>query len=378
MRIAVVGGKLQGVEVVYLALKAGFETLLIDRNRDVPASKICQRFLEFHFLSEEEWPDLARGYGEIDLIFPALEDVQTLELLEKWSNHLQVPIVLDLLAYRVSNSKNVSNTVFEKLKLPLPTSLPNCPFPIVVKPDQASGSEGVVIAHTEQELDLALKGFSGKVVIQEYLEGPSFSIEIIGQPGNYITLQVTDLFMDREYDCSGVAAPTLLDSRQENELHNMVLAIASELSLFGIMDLEVILHNNELKILEIDARFPSQTPIVVYFSTGINMVEILADLFISGVVTKKPGKTRHARIDHVRVNKAGVEVCGEHIMAEDGPLRLVAGFFGADEAFTTYTPETIEWVATLVFKADSKGDVDGKRDRCLQKISFYAEYGLPG
>lgn len=375
MRIAVVGGKLQGVEVVYLAQKAGFETVLFDRNRDVPACGICQDFIEFHFLSEEVWPT---GYGKIDLIFPALEDLQTLELLEKWANHLRVPIVLDLSAFRVSNSKKISNAVFEKLQLPLPASPPNCPFPVVIKPDQASGSEGVTIAHTEQELDSAVNVSSGEVVIQEYLEGPSFSIEIIGRPGNYVTLQVTDLFMDRIYDCSGVAAPTILDSRLKNELHNQVLAIACEISLLGIMDLEVILHKDELKILEIDARFPSQTPITVYLSTGMNMVEILAELFVDGVVAKKPGKIQHARIDHIRVNKAGVEVCGEHIMAGDGPLKLVADFFGADEALTTYTPEATEWVATLFFEADTKDDVDGKRSRCLKQISCDAEHGLRG
>jgi 3-methylornithine--L-lysine ligase len=375
VRIAVVGGKLQGVEVVYLALRAGFETILFDRKKNVPACAICQNFIEFDFLSEEVWP---AGYGKIDLIFPALEDLQTLELLEKWANHLQVPIVLDLLAFRVSNSKKKSNAVFEKLHLPLPASLPNCPFPVVVKPDQASGSQGVVIAHTEQELDTALKISSGEVIIQQYLEGPSFSIEIIGRPGNYVMPQVTDLFMDREYDCSGVAAPTLLESRQESDLHYLVQSIATEISLFGIMDLEVILHNNELKILEIDARFPSQTPITVYLSTGVNMVEMLAELFLHEVVVKRPGKAQHARIDHIRVNKSGVAVCGEHIMAENGPLQLVNDFFGADEALTTYNSEKREWVATLLFKADTKDDVDGKRSRCLHKITLDAQHGLPG
>ncbi len=375
MRIAVIGGKLQGVEVVYLAQKAGFETVLFDRNKNTPACEICQDCIEFHFEFDGVWPT---DFGKIDLIFPALEDLQTLELLEKWANHLQVPVVLDLPAFRVSNSKKISNAVFQKLNLPLPASPPNCAFPVVIKPDQASGSVGVNIAQTEEELASVVNVSSGEIIVQEYLEGPSFSIEIIGRPGNYVTLQVTDLFMDRIYDCSGVAAPTILDSRLKKKLHNLILAIAHDISLFGIMDLEVILHKDELKILEIDARFPSQTPITVYLSTGMNMVEMLTELFVDGFVAKRPGKTRHARIDHIRVNKGGVEVCGEHIMAEAGPLKLVADFFGADEALTTYNKETTEWVATLLFKTDTKNDVDEKRSRCLKQISFDAEQGLRG
>ena len=36
MRIAVVGGRLQGTEAVYLAKKAGWRTLLLDKGRKPP------------------------------------------------------------------------------------------------------------------------------------------------------------------------------------------------------------------------------------------------------------------------------------------------------------------------------------------------------
>lgn len=62
-------------------------------------------------------------------------------------------------------------------------------------------------------------------------------------------------------------------------------------------------------------------------------------------------------------------------MAENGPLKPVDDFFGADEALTTYNPEKGEWGATLLFKADTKDDVDGKRGRCLPKKSFAAQQG---
>ena len=243
-------------------------------------------------------------------------------------------------------------------------------FPIVVKPDGASGSTGVVVVENQIELDLALQKISGEVVIQQYLEGPSFSIEIIGCPGNYVTLQVTDLYMDREYDCSGVSAPTLLDSGKTIELHDQVLAIAEAISLHGIMDLEVILHDGKLKILEIDARFPSQTPITVYHSTGMNMVNMLVRLFTEGFVEKRPGTCVYSRIDHVRVESGKVEVCGEHIMANKGALRLAPDLFGADETITTYQPGKDSWVATFIFRGDSREEVELRRKSCLQKIRW--------
>ena len=45
MLVAVVGGNLQGVEATYLAKKAGWEVVLIDRRSIVPASGLCDRFI---------------------------------------------------------------------------------------------------------------------------------------------------------------------------------------------------------------------------------------------------------------------------------------------------------------------------------------------
>lgn len=367
MRIAVIGGKLQGVEITYLAREAGFEIILFDRNVGVPGCGICDDFILFNFQKDGTWPTRV---GKIDLIFPALENTKTLKILDKWAQYIGVPIVLDLASYTISSSKKLSNTVFEKLGQPLPHSLDSSSFPVVVKPDNASGSSGVIIAKDKNELDRACEKSPGEVVIQEYLEGPSFSVEIIGQPGNYVTLQATDLFMDAQYDCSGVAAPTDLDSAKTDELHEQAIAIAEEIALHGIMDLEVILHDDKLKILEIDARFPSQTPITVYHSTGMNMVNMLAKLFLEGAVQKRPGTCVHSRIIHVKVEAGSVEVCGEHIMGENGPLRFVTGIFGAKEALTTYQSGKSMWVATFVFTGKTRQEVEAKIENCLQKIRW--------
>ena len=65
MRVAVVGGKLQGVEVVYLAKKAGWQTLLIDKNPDVPATGLCDQFLQFEFTGENLFFVCAKKHAEV-------------------------------------------------------------------------------------------------------------------------------------------------------------------------------------------------------------------------------------------------------------------------------------------------------------------------
>jgi pyrrolysine biosynthesis protein PylC len=130
--------------------------------------------------------------------------------------------------------------------------------------------------------------------------------------------------------------------------------IAEGLGLNGLMDVEVMVRGAEPLLLEIDARLPSQTPTAVYWSSGLNLVELLARTVQQGsppVGDRTPA--RACVYQHVRAARGRVDVLGEHVMGAAGPLRLVPGFFGADEALTDYAPGRAEWVATLIVTADN-------------------------
>lgn len=369
MRVAVVGGNLQGVEASYLARKAGWEVLLLDRDADVPASGLCSRFVQVDVTRDA---DAARLLEGVDWILPALENAEALAALEEWSRTARVPLAFDPAAYALSSSKLESNRLFERLGLPAPRPWPECRLPVVVKPDGGSGSRGVRIVSTLGQLHAVLEqtGEQATPVVEEYLTGPSFSIEVTGEPGHYVPLQVTDLHMDAGCDCKRVSAPSVLSRELVAEFERMAVAVAEALRLKGVMDLEVILHDGRLKILEIDARLPSQTPTVVYWSTGINMVELLGGLFAPGmpVSAMNSAEPRSVLYEHVRVTEESMEIAGEHIMSGAGPLRLARGFFGADEAITSHREGASDWVATLIFSGPSPEEVLVRRWRTLERI----------
>jgi pyrrolysine biosynthesis protein PylC len=369
MLIAIIGGKLQGVEALYLAGKAGYKTLLIDKNPDATATRLCDQFLKFRFSLDQPIP---ADCPPIDLILPAIEDNTVLAALKIWSEKANIPLAFDPDAYRLSSSKLMSDELFRKLKLPAPFPWPICSFPVVVKPDQESGSQGVEILCDQESLNHYLSGSRTKshVVIQECLDGPSYSIEVIGFPGNYRPLQVTKLHMDNDYDCKRVTAPSELSPALIVYFENMACAIAEEIKLKGIMDVEVILHDNQLKLLEIDARLPSQTPMAVYWSTGVNIVRVLCEMFVNKKTDDSPeNQKRFVCIEHILVQRNELEVCGEHIMSSDTVLTLQPGFFGADEALTSYRPEKRNWVATMIFAGNSHSEISAKKKRCYEKIT---------
>lgn len=102
--------------------------------------------------------------------------------------------------------------LFADLGLSAPRPWPDCTFPIIAKPCFGSGSRNVRVIRDEQELAALFPGNNSMNgwVLQEFLEGPSYSIEILGTPGNDRAIQVTDLFVDNGYDCMRVEAPSVL------------------------------------------------------------------------------------------------------------------------------------------------------------------------
>jgi len=376
--------------MTYLARKAGFETLLLDRRGDAPATGTCHRFVAVDLTDHEA---LTRALRSVDLLLPATENAEALQSLVEWCAENRMPLAFDPAAYAISSSKSASDALFRRLGVPAPAPWPDCTFPVVAKPDGESGGREVEVFPDLQALErrFGLIPPSGRV-LQAYVAGPSYSIEVMGRPGGYTPLQTTALEMDRDFGCKRVVAPSPLPSDLTESFERTAVALAEAVGLEGIMDVEAILHEGQLKVLEIDARFPSQTPIAVYHSTGINMVERLANVFLAPdraepvsfepVSSPPPPPVTSVLepvtsvLEHIRVREGHLSVRGEQIMAENGPLHLEADFFGADEALTSHTPGKAEWVATLMVKGSDLHEAWERRDRTIHEIR--SRFGLTG
>lgn len=388
MRLGVVGGKLQGTEAAYLAGKAGYEVVLVDRRAETPASGLAHEVHEIDITVDE-----ARArhvFSSCDAVLPACEDDETLEWLDEHVPSLDVPLLFDLDSYAVTSSKLRSNELFDQLGVARPIPWPACGFPLIVKPSSSSGSEGVRLVDDEDELEAALAALETdghEAVVEEYAPGPSLSLEVIGWDGEVAVFQPTLLEFDRYYDCKRVVAPVDEVFRERSAEQAGVLAafdemgrtLASGLGLRGIMDIEVMLHGGALKVLEIDARLPSQTPTAVLHSCGVNLVEILVETALHGripVFDRVPAAA--SCYQHVRVAEGVAEVLGEHMMGAARPLRLIGGFRGADEAIVD-RPEAggraagggspDEWVATLITRAPT---LEGARLKAVEAVMALA------
>jgi 3-methylornithine--L-lysine ligase len=380
VKLLVVGGKLQGTEAAYLAAKAGWEVVLVDRRPAPPAAGLAARHVAVDITADEA---VARSLvASSDAVLPACEDLATLEWLAARVEAWGAPLLFDLAAYRVTQSKAASRVLFARLGVPQPAPWPRCGFPAVVKPDAASGSDGVAVVHDRAGLEAAaaaLRAAGHEPLIEEYVAGPSLSYEVLGADGRAAALQVTGLEFDAAYDCKRVVAPVGEAAAgeepapvapdgstdwQEAVPRGTLTAfagvserLAAGLGLRGLMDVEVMVRDGEPLVLEIDARLPSQTPTAVYWSSGLNIVEALFGAVTRGVLPPRDPEPRRACVyQHVRVHDGVAEVTGEHVMGGARPLRLVPGLYGADEVLTDRAAGVGRWSATLIVSASTAAE----------------------
>ena len=136
------------------------------------------------------------------------------------------------------------------------------------------------------------------------------------------------------------------------------------------MDVEVILNGGELKVIEIDARLPSQTPITVYWSTGLNMLSLLKNIFVDSHMPAESSKLSNlpAWLEHIKISGDELLISGEHMISHAGPLTIQPNFFGAEEAITDYRPDSNNWVATIIHTAATPNQLISKRAQTIENI----------
>lgn len=374
MRLCIVGGALQGIEAAFLGREAGYETVVIDRRSDAPALSICNEPVVMDPLDD---PDGAMAiFGTCDAVLPACEDLDLLVLLDRMLGESGIPLLFDLRAYRVSSSKNRSNELMGTLGVPLPGRWPECGFPVIVKPSCQSGSVGVSIAFDDDDMRRGLdtvRAIGDEPVVQEFVHGRSVSVEVIGDGCNARPYLTTEVVLDSHYDCKMVRCnPGILTPEDDALFASIGKNVAEALRLSGIMDVEAILTPKGLRVLEIDARIPSQTPAAIYTASGINLLEELV-CTATGHRTGRRPSGGSGIYWHLHFRDGVLRTTGEKEFSKVGAPSMQRGLFGSDRAITDYTPGKAEWHGTFMVSGRTPEEADGRRIAVTQ--TAYAACG---
>ncbi len=357
------------MEAAFLGKKAGFETVVVDRKETAPALSICD---EPHVLNPLDDPAEAKGIFEsCDAVIPACEELDLLEALDSSLSGTSVPFLFDLKSYGVSCSKRRSNDVMASVGVPLPQPWPECGFPVIVKPSSQSGSIGVSVAFNQQEIDKGLetvRRLGDEPVIQEFVHGRSMSVEVIGNGETARSFVTTEVVLDHNYDCKMVRCFPDLLSPEEDELFGRIgRDVAEAIGLNALMDVEAIDTPKGLRVLEIDARIPSQTPAAIWTGAGINLLEEL----VASRTGKETGRRNSGRSGiywHLYQQDGVLRTSGEKEFGHVRNPRMERGLFGSDDSITDYEPGKRDWHGTFMVSGDTPAEAEARRDSVINKI----------
>lgn len=372
MRLALIGGRLQGLEAAYLARKANITTLLIDREPNTPASTIVDENFIFDVMEQEDF--FTKICKTVDAVLPTTENLKTLVFLEKTCKRLGVPFLQDNDAFWITSNKNRSKNFLTSQNVDVPKPWPNVTFPVIVKPARLSGSTSIRKVSTSSQLPYVINDVEKvdqEIIVEEFIQGSAISLEVLAINGNPIPFQITDLEFDELYGCKRVTAPTSVKNRIKTKFVEISLKIAKGLNLNGLTDIQsIVTDSNFVKTNEVNARLPSQTPTVVFHSTGINIVQEIVEMFLENrLPSKKVDIEKGVVFQHVVIRDHSLKVQGEHILKDAKNLTQELNFFGADEAITNFFSNNIKnRIATLIVRENSLEKAKMKMDIVIEEI----------
>ncbi|SHK76325.1 ATP-grasp domain-containing protein [Desulforamulus aeronauticus] len=170
-------------------------------------------------------------------------------------------------------------------------------YPCILKPVDNAASRGVILVYGQEELAEAYAysvahSHSGRVIVEEYLQGNEVSVEIIVDDGVPHVLAVTDKLTTGapHFVELGHSQPCALGENNVEKIKNLaVLGVKAVGINCGPAHVEIMLTKDGPKMMELGARLGGDciTSHLVRLSTGINMLDVSMDV-LSG---EKPDLT---------------------------------------------------------------------------------------
>lgn len=288
------GASIMQIEAIKKAKEMGYHVVAVDYDKNAVGRKMADEFFEVSTIDAEAVLDVAKKC-HIDGVVTVATDmpVRTAAVL---SESLGIPGLSKEVAVKATDKIEMIKA-FRDNHVPSPqywivddgNMLDNIKteliYPLIFKPQENSGSRGVILVKKPEDIKTAYeytKSFSktGKILVEEYLEGPEVSVEVICENGEVHILTITDkLTTGAPYFVEmGHCQPTSFSEETKKEIEtvatNAIRAIGIQ---NGPVHVEMKVTKQGPKMIELGARMGGDfiTTHLVPLSTGIDMMKLV-------------------------------------------------------------------------------------------------------
>lgn len=294
-RLLVLGAGLLQVAVIKKAKSLGYYVLAADGNPDAVGLKYSDKAIVANITSEEEMLEIASKEKIDGVIHPCSE--VSMSVMGRINDELNLAGVTKEQAIRATD-KHLMREAFEKYGAPSPKSflitsidnawyyLQNCfDSEAIIKPSRNSGSRGISKVTKdipkEKFAKLYLRALEeskdNAVLIEQFISGPEFSVEIIVWDHHINVIQITDKKTtgDPYFVELGHSQPSLYPKAITDKIIEAAIAGVRALEVNNCAcHAEVKYVNGKAYIIEIGARLGGDfiSTELTHLSTGIDMV----------------------------------------------------------------------------------------------------------
>ncbi|MFA1819889.1 ATP-grasp domain-containing protein [Virgibacillus oceani] len=237
------------------------------------------------------------------------------------------------------------------------TAIQYIKYPAVIKPTNAASSQGVYLVRNEEELKSALKklslfkqsylGFAvrDEYLLEEYLEGQEYSIELFLEEGKTLMSVVTEKTISNPpyFVETAHVIPAMIDRDTEERLVNAAVQALHAIGLInGPSHVEVKMTKERPKIIEINGR-PGGDQIasdLLIQAKGINIFDATIDFYLNMPIDLKATKNKGSAVAFLTAEKEGILERYTNIENLNSHSGVVRTTFEVQSAENIYKPKS--------------------------------------
>lgn len=289
-------------------LKSRFRVVGADASTMNPAKRFVDAFYHIPKCREEGYVETLLeicGKEEVSLLVPLYEpEFVILDEARERFEEIGVKLVLsDRQVLEICGDKRKTASFFEKHKIPAPKTLSvqdvediiaggEAVYPLILKPADGMGSEGVFRARNRKELAFFTEYAGDNVLVQECAAGREYTMDVLCDFYGELVYIVPRIRLEV---ISGEVSKSRVDMQERviAETERLLAALNKEGCVCGPMTIQCFSSEDgtDISFIEINPRFGGGVPLA--FAAGADYAEALLKM-AQGYVTDRRGSALEA------------------------------------------------------------------------------------
>lgn len=272
-------GGLTGTYLTKVFLKTGgFNIIGVDMGNNIPLKESLHRFINVPASNSPDYIDVIKGIvnkEKVDYIIPVSS--YDMNVFSKLSDDPLLGEKMLIIDYKTNNTLHNKKNCYEflnRIGIDTPQIYEDeVVFPLIMKPEEGSGSKGVIILQNAEELSY-WKQTNNQSIIMEYLEGEEYTVDCLFDSKGFCKGYN---IRKRMKTAGGGAVVTQNDYKYCGEVQKVISRLEDTKLLKGPINFQFKVKNNRILVFDFNTRFASGgLPVTV--ESGFNIPVLLLNI----------------------------------------------------------------------------------------------------